>query len=157
MPDITVTPKYVNAPNPNGSGKYGSIVLADKSKYFVPADKLSLFAPNVPTAINFGVQKWGENMVNVVTDVAIQANVAPPPPAAPVTQADRSDKEGAAMFVRGVLSNVFHGTGTLPDRNTLTRMVADLRWAWHQNPNGEINMSEPQTQTGSADSEGLPF
>ena len=132
-----VIPQYVNPPKQAG-GKYGNIKLQDGTVFFVPANQLGNFAPNMPANIEYQGQTWGwgtnSKQVYVVTAIngmnitGQQGSVrGGDRPAAAPQNVPQTDKE-EGMFIMGVVGRAM-GSGQfgMDDILGLTQR-ASLAW-----------------------------
>ena len=135
MIQAMVTPQYVNSPR-EAHHKNGSIKDQAGTYYSVPADKLSLFQQGVAANITYEQRQGQRGSYNVVTGVNGQAfngaNGSAPQQQATQQQPQqqRSNDQAVQIFVTGVIGRCFHGTGTIPDSDTLAAMVASCRRAF---------------------------
>ncbi|MGI9345530.1 MAG: hypothetical protein ACR2PW_04615 [Gammaproteobacteria bacterium] len=56
---------------------------------------------------------------------------------APLHQDPPGASQACAIFVTGVIGRAVHGTGNVPDANSLGHMVAQLRTAWEVHMEGK--------------------
>ncbi len=85
MPQVQVTPQYVNAAKPGK--QYGNIKEASGAKWIIPAGWEGMFAPNVTAHVDYETKTWGAETVNIVRGV--NGSLQPPAatPTVPVPQA----------------------------------------------------------------------
>lgn len=111
--------KYVN-PAKEGK-KFGSLKSVEGETYWVPAGMVSGFTAGTTVDVPTEVQKWGANMVNVVSGAARASteqnpwNKAQPPKPqasapAPAATPSRIDQKDALIFVTGVVGRAM-GSG----------------------------------------------
>lgn len=153
---VQVIPKYVN---PAKAGKkFGTIVDQFDNRYPVSTPHVGAFQVGVAADIIFEEQRWGQNMVKVVTyingqDITGQAGPVHggDRPAATPENVPQSDKE-EGMFIMGVVGRAMgSGQFSVGDVDLLTKAAAD---AWKHRHDAPSSYSP--NQEGNQAMEDIP-
>ena len=139
MTEATLIPKFVNPAKP--TKKWGSIVLADDTKYLIPAGTEGSFAVGMATTVDWMVAQWKDGPVNTIEKIiqpaaqpAAQpvapstAGPAPVAPSAAPSASSSGDAKSEEMFVMGVVGRAM-GSGQfgVTDINALAK-AATIAW-----------------------------
>ena len=159
---VQITPRYVNPPK-DPSWSHGSIKDTNNQLYSVDKNHLGLFQQNVPVIVTLE-QKPNQKYPQIiaVNGQALGFGPAPAPagmtpigqampqipqPMAPPPISQEMDK-AMHIFVTGIIGRALHGTGSVPDYNTLSSMVYNARRAFIEGMAEPITQDEPQGQEG---------
>lgn len=128
--------KYVN-PAKEGK-KFGSLKSVEGETYWVPAGMVSGFRAGTSVDVPVEVQKWGANMVNVVSGAARtsteQAPWQKPQPQQPAQNAQppatsgHSDNTAGMIFVTGVVGRAM-GSGQFASGD-ISHLTHEALKAW---------------------------
>ena len=161
---VQITPRYINQPR-DPSWSHGSIKGTNNQLYSVDKNALGMFQQNVPVVVTLERkpnQKYPQ--IIAVNGQPLGFGAAPAPAGmTPIGQAlpqlpmppqqsgpSVSPELDKAMhiFVTGIIGRALHGTGSVPDFNTLSSMVYNARRAFLEGMAEPITQEEPQGQEG---------
>lgn len=133
MPVTTVTVEYVNQPKPGR--KQGSIKTASGQYIGVWPEKLSAFQPGGTYEIEYD-SETGQNgktyhqLKKIINGAAGGLQTVSQVARRVTGMAGGSSDQSEKIFVTGIIGRSLHGTGTIPDEDTLTDWVVRARAAW---------------------------
>jgi len=125
----TVTVQYVN---PAQAGKKRGSIKTSTGEYIgVWPNELALFQQGQTYVIEIEMNGQYKNFAGFAGQAAAapQQPQGQPQPNGSHRPAQGGDKS-EDMAVMGIVGRCFHGTGQLPDQNTLSSMMQNVRLAW---------------------------
>lgn len=124
MPTATINVQYVNQPKPGK--KQGSVKTVDGQFYGVDPTQLGQFAPGGTYNIEYDTHTFQGKEYKTFRRMD---GVLPLQP--PVQHSGRpAQTQSVEMFTMGIIGRALQGSGTIPDRETLTTWVKTCRWSW---------------------------
>lgn len=127
MAQTTITVSFVNPPK--AGKKKGSVKTTDDRIFGVWPDKLGLFQPGGTYVVDVEEREYQGTIYKTIKSIVSQSNGATAK-VAPAATGRPAQSTAEEMFVMGFLNRCYEGTGSVPDRLTLTMAVRNLRGAW---------------------------
>lgn len=159
-----IVPKWVNPAKPGK--KYGSVVDQNDQRYPVAASFVNLFQKGVAANIVFDEQRWGQDMVKVVTyingqDITGQAGPvhggdrpAPTPQnVPPKPQSDYEEQKAENIFLCGVVNHAIEAGAC--DMNNMPAWVGAALRAWRDR-DASAQLYRQEQASGMAPGDEIP-
>ena len=136
MPTATINVQYVNPPKPGK--KLGNIKTVDGQFYGVDPTQLGQFSPGMAYTIEYDTHTFQGKEYKTFRRMD---GALPLPAPAPTHSGRPAQTQAVEMFTMGVIGRALQGSGTVPDRETLTNWVKACRWAFID---GFASISKPE-------------
>lgn len=149
MSQETITVAYVNPPAEGK--KQATIKTSAGAIYGIAPDKTSYFQVGQTYTVEIAAREFqGRTYKTIKSIVSKQGgNGSSAPSGRP------SHMTSEEMFITGVLGRCYQGTGSLPDRVTLTMNIRNLRGAFRDGLAADVTQ-KPAVEQGGFEEEELP-